>query len=46
MNTHSPDNAALAGRTIHILDGALLDDPAPPGMGAVRPQTATKTVVR
>ena len=45
-NTHSPDNAALGDRTIHILDGALPDDPASPGMGAVRRQTGTKTVVR
>lgn len=46
MITHNPDNAALADRTIHVWDGALLDDPVPPGMGAVRRQTTTKTAVR
>jgi ABC-type lipoprotein export system ATPase subunit len=46
MITHNPDNAALADRTNHIRDGALLDNPASAGTGAVRPQTATKTVVR
>jgi ABC-type lipoprotein export system ATPase subunit len=46
MITHNPDNAALADRTLHIRDGALLDDPASPRKGAVRRQTATKTVVR